>query len=352
VEDGMTKKTARAMEPITSFKGFDKNLQCRGFQFELGKTFIHEGDVRACNSGFHACEYPLGVFNYYSPAKSRFAVVEQTGELSRGGGDSKVSSRAIHIKEEIGIQALITAALEFIMSRCDPASSAHATGDMSASSATGGRSASSATGYSSASSATGGRSASSATGYSSASSATGDMSASSATGGMSASSATGGMSASSATGYSSASSATGDMSASSATGGRSASSATGDMSASSATGDRSASSATGDMSASSATGYRSASSATGDMSASLTTGFESHSEILPYPDGNPMNAIAIAAGGDSWARAPEGCAIVLCYRDHDGKIIHVRASKVGENGVKPGVWYSLDENGEFMECAE
>jgi len=348
----MTKKTARAMEPITSFKGFDKNLQCRGFQFELGKTFIHEGDVRACNSGFHACEYPLGVFNYYSPAKSRFAVVEQTGELSRGGGDSKVSSRAIHIKEEIGIQALITAALEFIMSRCDPASSAHATGDMSASSATGGRSASSATGYSSASSATGGRSASSATGYSSASSATGDMSASSATGGMSASSATGGMSASSATGYSSASSATGDMSASSATGGRSASSATGDMSASSATGDRSASSATGDMSASSATGYRSASSATGDMSASLTTGFESHSEILPYPDGNPMNAIAIAAGGDSWARAPEGCAIVLCYRDHDGKIIHVRASKVGENGVKPGVWYSLDENGEFMECAE
>jgi hypothetical protein len=88
------------------------------------------------------------------------------------------------------------------------------------------------------------------------------------------------------------------------------------------------------------------------MSASLTTGFESHSEILPYPDGNPMNAIAIAAGGDSWARAPEGCAIVLCYRDHDGKIIHVRASKVGENGVKPGVWYSLDENGEFMECAE
>jgi len=231
----MTKKTARAMEPITSFKGFDKNLQCRGFQFELGKTFIHEGDVRACNSGFHACEYPLGVFNYYSPAKSRFAVVEQTGELSRGGGDSKVSSRAIHIKEEIGIQALITAALEFIMSRCDPASSAHATGDMSASSATGGRS---------------------------------------------------------------------------------------------------------------------ASSATGDMSASLTTGFESHSEILPYPDGNPMNAIAIAAGGDSWARAPEGCAIVLCYRDHDGKIIHVRASKVGENGVKPNVWYSLDENGEFMECAE
>jgi len=106
------------------------------------------------------------------------------------------------------------------------------------------------------------------------------------------------------------------------------------------------------MSASSATGYRSASSATGDMSASLTTGFESHSEILPYPDGNPMNAIAIAAGGDSWARAPEGCAIVLCYRDHDGKIIHVRASKVGENGVKPNVWYSLDENGEFMECAE
>ena len=337
---------------VLSYKGFDSNWQCRGYQFEVGKTFEHVGKVQACKGGFHACEYPMDVFCYYSPASSRFAKTEQRGDISRDSGDSKIASRSIHIKAEIGIPALINAAFEFIKTRCEPASSEHSTGDSSASSATGDRSASSATGDSSASSATGYSSASSATGYRSASSATGDRSASSATGDSSASSATGDRSASSATGYSSASSATGDRSASSATGYSSASSATGYRSASSATGDSSASSATGDRSASSATGYRSASSATGDSSASLTTGWESSSEIIPSHDGNPLHAIAIASGGKSKARAPEGSAIVICHRNDEGHLIHIRASKVGENGIKPNVWYSLNEHGEFVEFTE
>jgi len=228
----MTKKKTVSAEAITTYKGFDKNLQCRGYQFEVGKTYAHVGEVKACEGGFHACEYPLDVFSYYSPANSRFAITEQHGDISRHSEDSKVASRSIRIKAEISIPALITAAFEFIKTRCDPAAEQHAMGDSSASSATGDSSASSATGDSSASSATGYMSASSATGYSSASSATGDRSASSATGDSSASSATGDSSASSATGYRSASSATGDRSASSATGDSSASSATGDSSAS------------------------------------------------------------------------------------------------------------------------
>jgi hypothetical protein len=322
-------------QKITSFKGFDKNLQCRGFQYEIGKTYHHEGEVKACGSGFHACEYPLDVFGYYAPGQSRFATVEQSGDLSReDDGDSKISSRSITVKAEIDIPFLVKASIEYTTSKCEPIdkkSPAFSDKDRGQAVATGDLSASSATGDLSASSATGDLSASSATGYKSASSATGDQSASSATGDQSASSATGYKSASSATGY------------------KSASSATGDQSASSATGDQSASSATGDQSASSATGDLSASSATGNWSASTTTGHYSESQIIEKKD---CFGIALGAGYQNKARAPEGSAIVLAFRGNEGEIIHIRASKVGENGVKANTWYQLSEDGEFVEVKE
>ncbi|MCF4238149.1 hypothetical protein L1Z59_12325 [Acinetobacter baumannii] len=324
----------KAVETITSYKGFDKNLQCRGFQYEIGKTFKHKGKVKACGSGFHACEYPLDVFGYYAPGElNRFAVVEQSGDLSRGNDDTKVASKSITIKAEVDIPFLVKAAIEYTTSRCEPIKEdspaftdkdhgqAVATGDNSASSATGDNSASSATGYNSASSATGDNSASLTTGHYSASSATGDNSASSATG------------------YKSASSATGD---------NSASSATGDNSASSATGYKSASSATGDNSASSATGDNSASSATGNWAASLTTGHYSESQIKDQKD--DQYGVAISIGYEGKAKASEGSAIVLTHRNSDGEILHIRASKVGENGVKADTWYQLDANGQFVEA--
>ncbi|MCF4245562.1 hypothetical protein L1Z33_11465 [Acinetobacter baumannii] len=315
----------KAVETITSYKGFDKNLQCRGFQYEIGKTFKHKGKVKACGSGFHACEYPLDVFGYYAPGElNRFAVVEQSGDLSRGNDDTKVASKSITIKAEVDIPFLVKAAIEYTTSRCEPIKEdspaftdkdhgqAVATGDNSASSATGDNSASSATGYNSASSATGDNSASLTTGH-----------------------------------YS-ASSATGDNSASSATGYKSASSATGDNSASSATGDNSASSATGYKSASSATGDNSASSATGNWAASLTTGHYSESQIKDQKD--DQYGVAISIGYEGKAKASEGSAIVLTHRNSDGEILHIRASKVGENGVKADTWYQLDANGQFVEA--
>ena len=129
---------------VMSYKGFDKNLQCRGFQFEVGQTYTHAGAVKVCERGFHACEYPLDVFNYYAPGDSRFCTVEQDGDIQRHDDDSKIVSSVLTVKTEIGIPGLVKAAVEYIVSRCappDPESPATNTGYQSAATNTGDQSA-------------------------------------------------------------------------------------------------------------------------------------------------------------------------------------------------------------------
>jgi hypothetical protein len=164
---------------IKGYKGFNKDMTCRGFQYEEGKEYEEE-TADACHSGFHACEYPLDCFGYYSPDESVYHEVEQSGEFDRGGDDSKVASTKIKIGARLDISGLVKAAIDFTMSRVKK--EAGSDEDYGASSATG---------YKGASSATGNYGASSATGYKGASSATGDYGASSATGNCGASSATG-----------------------------------------------------------------------------------------------------------------------------------------------------------------
>ena len=166
----MASKKKQPVKVITSFKGFNKDWQCRGFQFELGKTYEHEGKVEACASGFHACEHPLDVFGYYAPAGSRFALVEQSGELSRESGDSKVASQKMTVKAELSIAGLVKAAIEYTSSRCKPVD------PESPASSTGNRGAASSTGYQGAASSTGDYGAASSTGYQGAASSTGKYS--------------------------------------------------------------------------------------------------------------------------------------------------------------------------------
>ncbi|MGQ6411324.1 DUF7666 domain-containing protein [Serratia sp. IR-2025] len=223
---------------ITTYKGFNQDLTCRGFQFEMGKTFEHKGKVEACSGGFHSCEYPLDCFSYYPPAESRYAETIATGEVSReDGGDSKIASATITIKAEISMHQMVTRAIEWIWSKVDRSLEQTNTGNYSAASNTG---------------------------------------------------------------------------------------------------NYSAASNTGNYSAASNTGNYSAASNTGDYSAAEVSG--SHS-------------VAAAYGIEGKARAAENSALVLCYRNDEGELIHIRASKVGENGIKPDVWYQLDEDGEFTEVA-
>ena len=128
-----------------NYKGMDANMQCRGYQYEVGKEYETDEAV-ACEAGFHACEYPLDVFNYYPPAKSRYFGVKQSGKISKSGEDTKVASTKIKIVAEIGIAGLVKAAVEYTKARAKEEPGGHATGYRGAASATGDHGAASATG--------------------------------------------------------------------------------------------------------------------------------------------------------------------------------------------------------------
>mgnify|MGYP002510383428 CR=1 FL=1 len=282
---------------INTYKGFNKDMTCKGFQYEEGKEYETD-KAEACECGFHACEHPLDCLKYYNPAESIYHKVEQSGELSRKDDDSKVASTKIKIGASINIAGLVKAAIEYTTKRVK-------------------KSAESDENYG----------ASSATGYYGASSATGDYGASSATGNYGASSATGNYGASSATG---------DYGASSATGYKGASSATGYKGASSATGDYGASSATGNCGASSATGYR---------SSSTTEDAES---------------IAVAWGYKSKAKGVKGSYLVFADWEGDEKeywkpdtwiLKGAKMVQVDGKIIKENTWYII-ENGEIKELVE
>ncbi|EBV4984081.1 hypothetical protein DO612_23150 [Salmonella enterica subsp. enterica serovar Poona] len=241
---------------IVTFKGFNKDLKCRDFQFEIGKTFHHDGKVEACSSGFHACECPFDVFSYYSPADSRFAETISFGITDREEyGDTKIASASITIKAELTLPQFIQRGIEWIWSKIDKSLEQQIMcGDLSAATNTG------------------------------------------------------------------------------------------DWSAATNIGDLSAATNTGDWSAATNTGNRSAATNTGDWSAATNTGNRSAAEV------SGSQSVAAAFGIEGKARASEGGAIVLCYRDEDGELIHIRASKVGENGIMPNTWYQLNEDGEFVAC--
>ena len=285
-------------ETITGFKGFDKDLKCKDYQYEVGKEFEEEGKIEACSNGFHFCENPLDVLGYYPPydekGSNRYCIVKGSGNIDRDGDDTKVACSKLYISAEIGLKGIIEAGVKFILDKVNWKDNKKSnTGDYSAATNTG------------------------------------DQSAATNTGDYSAATNTGDYSAATNTGY---------RSAATNTGNRSAATNTGYQSAATNTGDRSAATNTGDQSAATNTGGRSAATNTGNQSAAEVTGKES---------------IAIVTGKDSKAKGSIGCWIVLTERgEWDGNaypIKEVKAVRVDGEIIKPDTYYKLI-NGEVIPC--
>ena len=266
---------AEENKEIIAYKGFNQDWTCRGYQYEIGKTYEHKGDVKACESGFHACEYPLDVLSYYSPAVSKFAVVKMSGETSKDSDDTKIASAKITIETEINLPEMVKKAVEWIKGKVDwNAAKVFNTGNRSVATNTG------------------------------------------------------------------------DWSVATNTGNRSVATNTGNQSVATNTGDWSVATNTGNQSVATNTGNQSVATNTGNQSVATNTGYRSVAEV------SGKQSIAVALGWQSKAKASIDGAIVCVYRNDDGELIHIKASKVGENNIKADTWYTLDGFGEFVEVKD
>lgn len=101
-------------------------------------------------------------------------------------------------------------------------------------------------------------------------------------------------------------------------------------------------------------GMRANAHAAGHVATATTHGPQAHAcatGVNSCAETNGRDAVAVSIGVDGRARAITGGAIVLTYCDADGAIVHIRASRVGEHGIRPNTWYRLNLDGEFEEAA-
>lgn len=283
---------------MSAYKGFDKNLRCRGFQYEVGKTY-EEKEAKICETGFHACENPLNVLLYYPPCYgNRYCEVEQDGEFSDNRGDSKIASTKIEINKEIGLTELIQAAIDksgesgtYSIKEVDRTVAENAEK------------------YSMALN----------KGYGSVAANTGDCSVAYSQKAHSIAANTGDSSAVLSQGY---------------------------RSIAANTGDNSVVMGYGNSSVAVNVGNQSAAINSGDTSIALNTGFYAEASV------QNENSIAIATGVQSRAKAGLGSAIVLVERTtwngHAYPLNNIKAAIVDGEKIKADTWYTL-RNGEFVE---
>lgn len=284
---------------MKAYKGFDKNMQCRGFQFEEGETYEEDRAV-LCKAGFHACENPIDIFRYYAPGKSIFHEVELEDVSEMRGKDSKVCGKKIKIGAEISLRDMIRGGVKIYIQTANAATS----GDCSPA----------ATSVDSSPAATSGD-------YSTAVT----------------------------SGYHSPAATSGNYSHAATSGNSSPAATSGDCSNADTSGDCSNAATSGNYSHAATSGDCSHAATSGDCSPAVTSGYHSPAAT------SGKDSIAAAIGRDSKAKSTLGNWIVLAeYGDWNGKCYPVRCVKCGKidgEFLKPDVWYGL-KDGEFVEAGE
>ena len=280
-------------EKIIAYKATDKNMMCRGKQYEVGKTYTEE-KADCCTAGMHACEMPFDVLHYYNVSDGvRFFQVECGGEVDKSDEDSKFACTELTVKGELKLTDMLKIGVEAVMKRVKEK--------------------------------TAGAKETAASGYCSTGAASGDCSTGAASGNYS-------------TGA-----ASGNYSTGAASGNCSTGAASGNCSTGAASGYYSTGAASGDYSTGAASGNCSTGAASGDYSTGAASGDYSTAEV------SGKDSIAVANGYNSKARGSIGCYIVLTEYDDDGKFLLAKMARVDGTVIKDGVWYTL-KNGEFVEA--
>ena len=303
------------IEKIIAYKAMDKNMQCRGKQYEVGKTY-HEDRAACCNAGIHACENPLDVLHYYPLKDSpRFFEVECGGNVDKSGEDSKLACTELTVKGEVNFAGLVKATVNAVFNRVkgkEPFSSGYystagTSGDYSTAGTSGDYSTAGTSGYASTAGTSGDHSTAGTSGYAS----------------------TAGTS-----GYASTAGTSGDFSTAGTSGDHSTAGTSGDFSTAGTSGDFSTAGTSGDVSTAGTSGDFSTAAATGACCRAKADGKDS---------------IAVANGAHSKALGAMGCYLVLTEYDDDGHMLCAKMARVDGSTVKENVWYTL-KNGEFVEA--
>ena len=296
------------------YKGFDKNLKCRDFQYEIGKTYT-EDKAELCEVGFHACEHPLDCLNYYNPGESRYCEVDLDDVTDEHKDDSKRVGKKITVQGEIGIAGLVKAAVNIGIEEAK----SKTTGDRAHAATNGDRAHAATNGYK-AHAATNGNWAHAAT--------TGDW----------AHAATNGYKAHAAT--------NGDRAHAATNGDRAHAATTGDCAHAATNGNWAHAATTGDCAHAATNGDWAHAATTGDCAHAATNGNWAHAEV------SGKESIASALGIEGKVKGALGCWIVCAEWENKTEGWHIKCVKAaavdGEN-IKADTWYML-QDGEFVEA--